>query len=82
MDLFEEAHGWGSKRLHSLKSVSHISYNDETWHSYALPKDPKIKNKKNHETHPLSSADIGIFSPEISNFCYIKKYRYRLHFNI
>ena len=34
----------------------------------------------NHVTHPLSSADISIFSPEISKFCYIKKYRYRLHF--
>ena len=32
-------------------------------------------------THPLNYADISIYSPEISNFCYIKKYRYRLHFN-
>ena len=32
-------------------------------------------------THPLSSADIRIFSPEISKFCYIKKYRYRLYFD-
>ena len=24
-----------------------------------------------HVTHPLSSADISIFSPEISKFCYI-----------
>ena len=31
---------------------------------------------------PLSSADIRIFSPEIGNFCYIKKYRYILHFNV
>ena len=31
--------------------------------------------------HPLSSVDIGIFSLEISKFCYIKKYRYRLHFD-
>ena len=30
-------------------------------------------------THPLSSAGISIFSTEISNFCYIKKYRYRFH---
>ena len=30
-------------------------------------------------THPVSSADISIFSPEISNSSYIKKYRYRLH---
>ena len=28
---------------------------------------------------PLSSADISIFLPEISKFCYIKKYRYRFH---
>ena len=33
----------------------------------------------NHVTHPLNSADISIFSPEISRFCCIKKYRYRLH---
>ena len=33
----------------------------------------------NHVTHPLSSADISIFLPEISKFCYIKKYRYRFH---
>ena len=26
-------------------------------------------------THPLSSPDISIFSPEISKFCNIKKYR-------
>ena len=30
----------------------------------------------------MSSADISIFSPEISNFCYIEKYRLKLHFNI
>ena len=34
----------------------------------------------NHVTHPMISADIGIFSPEITIFCYIKKYTYRLHF--
>ena len=36
----------------------------------------------NHVTHPLSSADISIFSTEISKFCYIMEYRYRLHFDI
>ena len=30
---------------------------------------------------PLDSADISSFSPETSNFCYIKKYWYRLHFD-
>ena len=32
MGLFRAAHGWGAKRL------SNISHNDETWHSYILPK--------------------------------------------
>ena len=36
----------------------------------------------NYVTHPLSSAYMGIFSPEISKFCYIKKYGYRLEFDI
>ena len=31
--------------------------------------------------HPLRSAAISIVSPEISNFCYIKKYRYTNSFN-
>ena len=34
--------GRGTKRPPSSKSVTHISYNDETWHSYTLSKeDPK-----------------------------------------
>ena len=35
----------------------------------------------NHASHPLSSADISIFSSEISKYCYIRTYRYRLHFD-
>ena len=57
----------------------HISHNDETWRSYTLPK--RFKKYVNHVTCTLNSAEISIFSPEISNFFYIKKYRYRLHFN-
>ena len=30
--------------------------------------------------HLLNSADISIFLLEISNFCYIKKYRSKFHF--
>ena len=41
--------------------------------SYTLPKEDPNKNI-NHVTHLLSSADIIIFSPEIWNFRYIKKY--------
>ena len=35
----------------------------------------------NHVAHLLSSAGINIFSPEITKFCYINKYRYRLDFD-
>ena len=35
----------------------------------------------NHMTHPLSSAEINIFSLKISKFCFIKKYRCRFHFD-
>ena len=35
----------------------------------------------NRVTQPPTSAGINIFLPEISKFCYIKKYRYELHFS-
>ena len=35
----------------------------------------------NHVTHPTSPADNSNFSPEISKFCYIKKYMFRLSFD-
>ena len=43
MGFFGAAHGWGVGFLAPpLQSLSHISYTDETWHSYTLPKeDPK-----------------------------------------
>ena len=46
-----------------------------------IPYLEKIQKISEHVTNPSSSADISIFSPEISNFCCIKKIRYRLHFN-
>ena len=71
------APGWVAKRLPYLKSFTH-SYNDETGQSYILPKeDPNLYESRDI----LSFTDISIFLPEISNFCYIKKYRYRLDFN-
>ena len=36
------------------------------------------KIQKIYESRDIT--DISIFSPEISKFCSIKKYRYRLHF--
>ena len=45
-----------------------------------IPYQNKIQKIYKHVINLLSSADIIIFSLEISNFCYIKKYTYRLHF--
>ena len=36
---------------------------------------------RNHMIHTLSSANISIFSPEISKFWFTKNYLYRLHFD-
>ena len=65
--------------LPSLKYVTHILQ----WWNLAQLYLTQRRSKKyvNHVTHPLSSADISIFSPEISKFCYIKKYRCRLGFD-
>ena len=47
-----------------------------------MPYLKKSKEYVNNLTHLLSSADISIYLPEISNFCYIKKYRYiDMYFN-
>ena len=81
MEFFGAAHGWGLENKNvSLPKICH------TYH--AMMKNgtttPYLKKPRKHIyqlTHSLSSADISIFSPEISNFCYIKKYSYRLHFN-
>ena len=35
----------------------------------------------NHVIHPMIPADISNSSPEISKFCYNKRYIYRLHFD-
>ena len=71
--------GGRAKRPPSLKPVTHILQ----WWNFAQLYLTQRRSKKymNHVTHPLSSADISIFSPEISKFCYIKKCRYRFHFN-
>ena len=46
-----------------------------------IPYLKKIQKIYESRDTPLSSADISIFSMEISKDCYIKKCRYRLHFD-
>ena len=63
----------------SLKPVTHIL---QWWNLAQLYlTQRRSKNYMNHVIHLLSSADISVFSPEISKLCYIKKYRHRLHFD-
>ena len=81
MGRFGAVHGFrGTKKSHPLFKIYHTYATImKLWHICNLPKeDPK---NINHVTHPVSSADISIFSSEISKFCYIKKYKYRLHFD-
>ena len=69
----------GQKGPPSLKSFAHILQ----WWNLAQLYITYWRSKKyiNHMTHHLISADISIFSPEISKFFCIKKHRYRLDFD-
>ena len=68
----------GQKGLPSLKSVTYpIMIKLVTVVPY-LKKIPKIYKSRDIL---LSSADTSILSPKIIKSSYIKKYRYRMHFN-
>ena len=80
MGIFGNAHGWGEpKRLPYLKSVKHIPPRRNLAQLNLTER--RSEKYMNHVTHPLTFADISIFSPEIIKFCYTKKYRYRLRFS-
>ena len=64
MGLFRAAHWW------LLPKTCHI-YSAMMKLCTVIPYLKKIQ-KINHVIHPLSFADISIFSSEISNFCYKK----------
>ena len=53
MGIFVAANGKrGVKTGPPPKNLSHISYNDETWHCYTLPKED-LKIYKSRDTHLL-----------------------------
>ena len=81
MGFFGAAHGWGrGGKKPPLPKTGH-TYLTMMKLGTVIPYLEKIQKNMNHVTHPLSSADISIFSPEIGKFCYTKKYRYRVHFD-
>ena len=76
--VFRAAHGWSGGKKIRLPKICHtypITMKLGTVIRYLK----KIQRLLNHMTHPLSSADISAFLPEISQFWYIKKYRYTFH---
>ena len=83
MGAFGTAHRWGGIQKRSLHPKTCHTYPTMMKFNTVIPYLKKIKKKKkmNYVTHPLTSADISIFSPEICKSFYIKKYRYRLHFS-
>ena len=79
--FFGAAHGWGGgAKKPPLPKICH-RYPTMMKLGTVIPYLKKIKKYLNHVIQPLSSADISIFSLEISKFYYINKYRYRLHFD-
>ena len=77
MDLFRAAHRWGEgEKAPSINSVTHPTMMKLGTVIPHLAKNIQ-KRYKSCDIH----LDISIFSLEISNLCYIKKHRCRLHFN-
>ena len=81
MGFFGSAYGWGVDVSKSPLPKICQEYPTVMKLGTIIPYPKKTKKYINHVTHLLSSADISIFSPEISKFCYIKKYKYRLYFD-
>ena len=80
MGLFGAAHGWGEAKRSTLPKTCQ-TYPTIMKLGIVIPHLKETEKYMNHVTQPLSSTDISIFSEEINKFSYIKKYRYRLHFN-
>ena len=77
MAFFRVVHGWGGGKKRPPPLQIYYTYPTMMKLGTAIPYLKKIR-----VTHPLSSAKTSNFSPEISKFYYIKKYMYRLHFDI
>ena len=76
MGLFGATDGWGAKS----PKICHI-YPAMMKLGTVIPYLRRSKKYMNHVTYLLSSADISIFSLEISKFCCMKEYGYRFHFD-
>ena len=81
MSLLQGPRGWwGRPKIAPLPEICH-TYPTMMKLGTVIPYLKRSKRYTIHVIRPLSSAAVKIFSPEISNFCCIKKYKYMLHFN-
>ena len=78
MGFFRAAHGWRGAKKATLPKICHTNPTIMKLGTVIPYLNKFQKLYESRDTH-LSSADISIFLPEISKFCYIKKYRYRFH---
>ena len=71
--------GGGAKR----PPISKICHTYPTMMKLAtvIPYPKRIQKIYESRDTPTDVSDVSIFSPQISKFCYIKKYRYRLYFD-
>ena len=77
MGLFRAAYKQGRGRQKDTPSPKSLTQSTMKKLDIVISYLKKIQKKyTNHVTHFLSSASISIFSLEISNFHYIRKYRY------
>ena len=83
MGLFRAAYGcgWRVKRHPFLKICNTYSLKSTMIKFGTVTLYLKKTTELTHVAHPLNFADMSIFSSGMGNFCFIEKYRYRLHFN-
>ena len=83
LNPIQDGHFWGCSQMREgqkrlpLPKICH-TYLTMMKLDIVIPNLKKIQ--KVYESRDTPRADISIFSPEISKFCYIKQYRYRLNF--
>ena len=80
MGFFGAAHGWGEAKRPPLPKIC-LTYPAMMKLGTVTPYPKKIQKIYESRDTPLEFSRHQHFSPEISRFCDIKKYSYRLYFD-
>ena len=73
MGFFRAAHGWGAKIRHTYSTMMKLGT--------VIPYLRKIQKIYKSRDTSLEFCWHQYFSPEINSFIYIRKYKYKLHFD-